>query len=141
MDARPSCNKFSDRGTGNRFFFVSSINGPGRDLRDNRVDAMEDRTMPESPLSARAPSRKLLISGDADATDSAQVPRMLHFKVPYDGSIVWGQWAEHFNKATGHVHLQGTSSKSNRQIKRWREPEEPAAPPGGSELPVGELRR
>lgn len=68
--------------------------------------------------------------------DTPVVPRMLHFKIPFCSKIVWGEWArkffdapparilvmaEHLNKATAHVHMQGTSTKSDRQIKRLRE--------------------
>lgn len=78
--------------------------------------------MPESPVEP--------------AEDVVQEPRLLHFKVPYDGKIEWSEWArklfdgapakilvmaEHLNKATGHVHMQGVSSKTDRQVKRWRE--------------------
>lgn len=84
------------------------------------MEDMEDMEVPESP----------------DAADTPVEPRMLHFKIPYCSSVCWGEWArkfydpaparvlvmaEHLNKATAHVHMQGTSSKSDRQIKRLRE--------------------
>ena len=83
---------------------------------------MDDHAMPESPVE---PDEAVV-----------QEPRLLHFKVPYDGTINWSSWArklfdgaparvlvmaEHLNKATGHVHMQGVSSKTDRQVKRWRE--------------------
>lgn len=90
--------------------------------------------LPETPYPEL--SRESTPAELESSEDAATVPRLLHFKVPFCSNIVWGQWAqkffdppparilvmaEHLNKATAHVHMQGTSSKSDRQIKRLRE--------------------
>lgn len=92
--------------------------------------------MPATPTPDPVFSREPSHADGECLEDAAVVPRMLHFKVPYDGKLCWGDWAqklfdpppsralvmaEHLNRATGHIHMQGTSSKSDRQIKRWRE--------------------
>lgn len=92
--------------------------------------------MPATPTPDPVFSREPSHADGECVEDAPVVPRMLHFKVPYDGKLCWGDWAqklfdpppsralvmaEHLNRATGHIHMQGTSSKSDRQIKRWRE--------------------
>lgn len=63
-------------------------------------------------------------------------PRLYHFKIPYDPYMAWTQFvekiflpephkclvmAENLNRATGHVHLQGYTRKSDRAIKDVRD--------------------
>ena len=63
-------------------------------------------------------------------------PRMYHIKIPYDANLAWADYikkiflpdpykclvmAENLNKATGHVHMQGFTVRTERALKKIRE--------------------
>lgn len=97
---------------------------------------MEDLDMPETPVPDPVFSCELTPADAEDVEDSPVVPRLLHFKVPLCGTLSFSHWAKQFfdpppanvlvmaeqlNRSTGHIHMQGLSSKSDRQVKRLRE--------------------